>query len=751
MQARRLLLALAWLSAASASTALARSGGEPTRLWFDADGDERPDLYVFAPGADDVLLRNAGDGTFDDVTAASGLSGLRSSRVAVADLDGDGDRDLARLTAEGALRLHLDVGQGAYEDVTEVFGLAALTATRIEWTDYDGDGRQDLELGGAGGATRLFHNRGGLAFDEVVLRLPAPQLARSGAPVPAADPASVPGDQPELGVVRAERPAPLSAASPAREAALRRGTRAAAGRRGSDPARQPVEASGSPLGPVAQVFPCAPSLADTGLGLCLEGSSAPELGKLYPLSQELLVRPGGEVTIGLDPASTPFGKLHVDGGAWFQEPAFFNAFPSLSSAAVTAYGAGSLYRGYMGVDGSFVPFFSGAWNGRDVGVAGISLDSGISDNYGILGRSNNKALRAENDAFVSNWAELGTRNEGLIASGTSTAATFLNTTETYGEGYYLGGVRIGGSGPFSSGDQLHVRSANDAVIRIEADTDNFTETDQPALILSQDGGQVTASLTFANGTNAVLLDSPYAFGEMYFRQFDENTAVNDWEFQNFTDVEARITDLGNLQLDGSVSSPATDLAEYYPLAEPVEPGDVVAFVGEGLRLVRALDDGGGAPRLAGIVSSKPGLLLGLDATDESSTAVPVPPMGDDERYVGLDPELQVDREVLHEIEHNARAPLALCGRVPCKVSAENGPIRPGDLLGASRLPGHAARAVGAGTVVGTALQSLESGTGTIVVLVGLGRHAPDSGPALRALERRLDLLQRRLATLAGER
>jgi len=60
--------------------------------------------------------------------------------------------------------------------------------------------------------------------------------------------------------------------------------------------------------------------------------------------------------------------------------------------------------------------------------------------------------------------------------------------------------------------------------------------------------------------------------------------------------------------------------------------------------------------------------------------------------------------------------------VPCKASAENGAIRPGDLLVTSSTPGHAMRAGDdppQGTVVGKALEGLESGSGVIQVLVTL--------------------------------
>ena len=59
--------------------------------------------------------------------------------------------------------------------------------------------------------------------------------------------------------------------------------------------------------------------------------------------------------------------------------------------------------------------------------------------------------------------------------------------------------------------------------------------------------------------------------------------------------------------------------------------------------------------------------------------------------------------------------------VPCKVSAENGPIRPGDLLVTSSTPGHAMRddRPEPGTILGKALGSIDFGTGLIEVLVML--------------------------------
>ena len=75
-------------------------------------------------------------------------------------------------------------------------------------------------------------------------------------------------------------------------------------------------------------------------------------------------------------------------------------------------------------------------------------------------------------------------------------------------------------------------------------------------------------------------------------------------------------------------------------------------------------------------------------------------------------------------ETNAtEVPMAMVGRVPTKVSAENGPIKVGDLLVASSTLGYAMkgtdRSLLTGAVIGKALGSLDSGTGVIEVLVTL--------------------------------
>jgi hypothetical protein len=68
-----------------------------------------------------------------------------------------------------------------------------------------------------------------------------------------------------------------------------------------------------------------------------------------------------------------------------------------------------------------------------------------------------------------------------------------------------------------------------------------------------------------------------------------------------------------------------------------------------------------------------------------------------------------------------RAPIALIGKVFCKVDATLAPIKAGDLLTTASTPGHAMkvmdRAKAVGAILGKALDSMESGCGLIPILV----------------------------------
>ena len=120
--------------------------------WIDIDNDGLPDLYFVngAPGSSSALYKNNGNGTFTDITQASGTAATDTrgykTGVAVGDYDGDGRLDLY-VAALGANVLYRNAGDGRFEDVTAsagVAGGAAEWSTSTGFLDYDLDGDLDL-------------------------------------------------------------------------------------------------------------------------------------------------------------------------------------------------------------------------------------------------------------------------------------------------------------------------------------------------------------------------------------------------------------------------------------------------------------------------------------------------------------------------------------------------------------------------------------------------------------------------------
>lgn len=114
----------------------------------DFDNDGLDDLYVCQPsGLPNRLYRNRGDGTFEDVTAVSGVGVLDGTACALfADFQNQGLQDLLVVCASGPL-LFLNQGKGKFQLKHDAFKFtepAQGTFTHAALADYDGDGRLDI-------------------------------------------------------------------------------------------------------------------------------------------------------------------------------------------------------------------------------------------------------------------------------------------------------------------------------------------------------------------------------------------------------------------------------------------------------------------------------------------------------------------------------------------------------------------------------------------------------------------------------
>src|SRR5262249_10933612 len=116
------------------------------------------------------LLRNNGDGTFTDVTAASGLASVITGTQAAVwtDIDNDGFLDLFVGNENGPAQLFHNRGDGTFEDIAAKAGVNRRGFTKgVAAADYDNDGWPDLYVSNLGGANFLYRNNHNGTFTEL--------------------------------------------------------------------------------------------------------------------------------------------------------------------------------------------------------------------------------------------------------------------------------------------------------------------------------------------------------------------------------------------------------------------------------------------------------------------------------------------------------------------------------------------------------------------------------------------------------
>lgn len=144
---------------------LGYSCGNYGSIWVDHDNDGDMDLYVAKCGCDanDLLMRNDGDGQFTQIAGPLGAFDYHQSwSSAWGDFDNDGDMDVLVGSSSGTIH-HLvrNDGGGVFTDITAGSGLDTFWGQGIEWVthDFDNDGRLDILGGGS-----LLKNLGDMRF-----------------------------------------------------------------------------------------------------------------------------------------------------------------------------------------------------------------------------------------------------------------------------------------------------------------------------------------------------------------------------------------------------------------------------------------------------------------------------------------------------------------------------------------------------------------------------------------------------------
>ena len=145
---------------------------------------------------------------------------------------------------------------------------------------------------------------------------------------------------------------------------------------------------------------------------------------------------------------------------------------------------------------------------------------------------------------------------------------------------------------------------------------------------------------------------------------------------------------GDVEVTGDIRLTNADFAEDFDVVEKSEAGEVMVLTETGAlqQSAKAYDK-----KVVGVISGagsyKPGIIL--DKQNNSQN----------------------------------RKPIAMMGKVFCKVDADFSPIETGDMLTTSNIPGYAMKAIDPfkafGAVIGKALASLKEGKGLIPILVVL--------------------------------
>jgi hypothetical protein len=159
----------------TAAAGLTKQLGGLNAVQTDYNNDGFLDIFI-ARGAwllqpmRPTLLRNNGDGTFTDVTREAGLMDPVNSNCATwADFDNDGHLDLFICNETGPNRLYRNRGDGTFEEVAAKAGVQGKQkyCKGAAWIDYDNDGFPDLFVNYLESTPQLFHNNRDGTFTDV--------------------------------------------------------------------------------------------------------------------------------------------------------------------------------------------------------------------------------------------------------------------------------------------------------------------------------------------------------------------------------------------------------------------------------------------------------------------------------------------------------------------------------------------------------------------------------------------------------
>jgi hypothetical protein len=315
------------------------------------------------------------------------------------------------------------------------------------------------------------------------------------------------------------------------------------------------------------------------------------------------------------------------------------------------------------------------------GGGGGAVGDGTNEGAGGAGGAGGTAIKIFSAADLPDSVSVTVGAGGT--GGTGATAGTAGATSSFGTLVWAAGGK-GGEGVNSGGTCLAADigapgaggAADGGDINITGGAGNFPGACIAEEVVSGSGGAsfwggggagVEASnLASVNGNNGVA----YGSGGSGAANVDSTTAARGGDGAP-----------GIVVVISYIYNGGADFAEWYETKEDVEAGDVVALSNEileydsqlGVAKIPVLEKAKKGSNFIGVISSAPSQVIGEDIFTKAKRPRPV----------------------------------ALSGRVPVKVSNENGEIKPGDLLTVSSLPGVAMKATEPGRVIGMALESSE--------------------------------------------
>ena len=438
------------------------------------------------------------------------------------------------------------------------------------------------------------------------------------------------------------------------------------------------------------------------------------------VSANALITIGNEAESTLKTAS--FDGITLSNTATSTAPALIKTGMKISSTGAWSTVSGQNIGLYVsGVTGGLAgrnqdAVFDG---GGNVGI-GIKNPTGMLSVNGLSNLSLSYLFDVATSSPTSTTTVFVIKNDGSVGIGTTSpyaklsvvgpvAAEYFHATSTTATSTFAGGLAVGNGGlvyDFSSG-VTSIAAAELGNLNFETNAGWVTWADLPvtssaaagtseafsASINSNqvftvygesDGNGSVSKLRAVVGTStaAVLTSTNIPYGTL---MVSDGALCVDNGAGNTCATSARTR--GYIYAEGSSVS-GLDIAEQYRTSDgTLEAGDLLMVDPLNPKFVAKYNasnlSSSSSPSIIGIVSTEPGLLLG-GFSDDSSALLKVP--------------------------------VALSGRVPVKVSLENGSIAIGDRLMPASISGFVAKAVKSGETVGVALETYdETSTGTKIL------------------------------------